>query len=264
MSSTDQTYYRDGHDASISLTHSWRNVKNSCAYMLNFIKPTDKILDVGCGPGTITYDLGKYVPKGEIIGIEPTKELIDEALRDETTKKSQPNVSFEVCSVYSLPYPDSCFDIVHAHQVIVHLENPLKALQEMKRVLKPGGYICCRDGDLQACIFYPEVFKEPLFYYLEKATTEFTCWYGGSRLKELFIGVKFKPDKIIHTTSTWCISSRADRELFSNMYIKRLDSIKYNSSDKYTKSQLKEAWLQWANDDKASWVQIHGEVIAQK
>lgn len=259
---SNQTYYKDGYESSISQTHAWRSAENSSAYMLKYIKPTDKILDVGCGPGTITIDLAKYVPNGEIIGIEPTKELIDEALSNNKTNVQ--NIKFKVESTYNLPYPDDTFDIVHAHQVIVHLSEPLMAFKEMRRVLKPNGYLCCRDGEMRSTIVYPQSYEDPLGFYMDKAKTEFTCTYAGSRLKELALSTKFQAAKIINTTSTWCISSREDRVFFAKMYIKRLDSFKFQDSDRYTKKQLEEAWLQWSKDDKALWMTAHGEIVAQK
>jgi len=264
---SDQTYYKNGYDSSISNTHSWRTAENSCNYMLKYIKPTDKILDVGSGPGTITLDLAQYVPHGEIIGIEPTKELIEESLKNQKNHRSSNpinNVKFQEASVYSLPFPDDYFDIVHAHQVVVHLAEPLMALKEMKRVLKPQGYLCCRDGELRSTLIYPQSFEGPLGYYMKKAITEFTCQYAGTRSKELVLATKFDPEKIVNTTSTWCISNRKDREMFANMYIKRLDSFKFEPNDKYDRTQLEEAWSQWAKDDRGIYINLHGEIVAQK
>lgn len=260
---TDQTYYKDGYDSTVSNSHSWRTAENSCSYFLNYIKPTDKVLDVGCGPGSITYDLAsKYLPQGEIIGIEPTQELIDEALNNNTARIS--NAKFQKASIYSLPFPDETFDIVHAHQVVVHLEEPLKAFKEMKRVLKKSGYLCCRDSEANSLIVYPQSFKSPLGFYFEKLATEFTSPIGASRIKELALATKFEPNSIINTTSTWCISSRNDRTWFSELMLKRLGNVKFKANDKYSKDQLREAWIQWRNDDKSLYTILHGEIIAQK
>lgn len=261
---SDQTYYKNGYDSSVSNSHSWRTAENSCSYFLNYVKPTDKVLDVGCGPGSITYDLAKYLSQGEIIGIEPTQELIDEALSSADNTNPTSNVKFQKASIYSLPFPDETFDIVHAHQVVVHLEEPLKGFKEMKRVLKKGGYLCCKDSEANSLIVYPKSFKAPLGFYFTKLATEFTTSIGASRIKELALSTKFEPDSIINTTSTWCISSRTDRAWFSEMMLKRLENVKFEPNDKFTQDQIKQAWIQWRNDDRSIYTILHGEIVAQK
>ncbi len=260
---TDQTYYKDGYESTISQSHAWRTAENSCGYMLKYIKPTDKILDVGCGPGTITYDLSTYVPEGEIIGVEPTKELIDEALNNEKSDAVK-NVNFQVASVFELPFPDNSFDIVHAHQVIIHLQHPVEALKEMRRVLRPDGYLCFKDAELRSTIYYPRKYEDPLGYYMTKIRTEFTSCFGGSRSKELALEAGFDPENIVFTSSNWTISSEDDRRWFSQMYINRLESLEFGKSDKYTREQLELAWKEWASDDNAVCILLHGEIVAKK
>ncbi|KAI5307023.1 hypothetical protein KEM55_008429, partial [Ascosphaera atra] len=62
--------YTHGHHPSVLRSHSWRTASNSAAYLLPHLLPHFKILDIGCGPGTITVDLAKYVPQGHITGLE--------------------------------------------------------------------------------------------------------------------------------------------------------------------------------------------------
>ena len=51
------------------------------------------------------------------------------------------NAHFEVADVYSLPFPDGFFDAVFAHAVLMHLREPVRALEEVRRVLRPGGML---------------------------------------------------------------------------------------------------------------------------
>ncbi|CCH42877.1 putative methyltransferase [Wickerhamomyces ciferrii] len=263
---SNQTYYKDGYDSTISNSHAWRTAENSCGYMLSYLKPTDRILDVGCGPGTITYDLAKYIPHGEIIGIEPTRELIEEAINNKSLdhEVQRGNVKFQEASAFQLPFQDETFDIVHAHQVIIHLSEPLKALKEMRRVLKKGGHLCFRDSEIRSALIYPEEYEDPISYYFEKIKSEFTSTIAASRAKHLTIKAGFIPENIINTTSTWCISNKNDRLWFSELYLKRLTKIKFQPDDKYDQVQLETAWKQWANDDYSWFVMLHGEIVAKK
>ncbi len=59
--------------------------------------------------------------------------------------------------MYALDLPDASFDIVHAHQVLQHLTDPVAALREMRRVCKPDGVVAARDSDYAAMTWYPEI-----------------------------------------------------------------------------------------------------------
>src|SRR5262249_12708799 len=102
------------------------------------------LLDVGCGPGTITLDLARRLAPGGLgrPHREPAPLLEAKALAADA-----PNVAFVVGDVYALDFDDGCFDLVHAHQVLQHLTDPVAALREMGRVCRPGGLVAARDAD---------------------------------------------------------------------------------------------------------------------
>ena len=99
------------------------------------------VLDVGCGPGTITVGLARRAR--EVIGVDASAEMVDSARRL-AADEGIGNASFEVGSAYDLPYADSSFDVVYAHQVMQHLADPVRALREARRVLRPGGLVAVR------------------------------------------------------------------------------------------------------------------------
>ena len=98
------------------------------------------MLDLGCGPGTITADLAARVAPGAVIGIEPTPGPLADA-RAHAAAVGAENVTFAVGDAYALDYPDGAFDVVHAHQVLQHLGDPVAALREMLRVCEPDGIV---------------------------------------------------------------------------------------------------------------------------
>jgi SAM-dependent methyltransferase len=126
--------YTHGHHESVLRSHKWRTVDNSAAYLAPRLTCGISVLDLGCGPGTITADIGRRVAPGRVLGIDVSADVIEEARRD---AGGGPNVEFSVGDLYALDIDDDTFDVVHAHQVLQHLADPVGALRQMKRVCKP-------------------------------------------------------------------------------------------------------------------------------
>ncbi|KAJ5467971.1 hypothetical protein N7475_005723 [Penicillium sp. IBT 31633x] len=137
--------YTTDHSTSVLQTHSWRTVSNSASYLLPHLKPDMKILDVGCGPGSITISLAKEVPNGHVTGVECVSDPLEGA-RILAQEQGVSNVTFQEGNIHALPFGDDTFDVVHAHQVLQHIENPVQAIQEMRRVVKKGGIVACRES----------------------------------------------------------------------------------------------------------------------
>jgi ubiquinone/menaquinone biosynthesis C-methylase UbiE len=117
------------------------------AFFLPYLRPGLRLLDVGCGPGSLTCDLAEVVAPGEVVGLDsqPVQVARAAALAQE---RGLTTVRFEVGSIYALPFPDASFDAAFAHQVLLHLSDPLAALRELRRVLKPGGIVGLRDAHM--------------------------------------------------------------------------------------------------------------------
>ncbi|KAL0487018.1 methyltransferaseS [Acrasis kona] len=107
------------------------------------------ILDVGCGPGTITIDLAELVPHGHVIGIDTSEETLQLA-RNAAVERGVKNVEFVLGDGNSLNYSNGSFDVVHAHQVLQHVNNPVRLLSEMKRVTRKGGVVAVRETDFDS------------------------------------------------------------------------------------------------------------------
>jgi ubiquinone/menaquinone biosynthesis C-methylase UbiE len=131
-----------------------RSVGQYLAFLLPHLQPGMRLLDCGCGVGSITVDLAQHVAPGAVIGIDLREADLDRARRL-ATERAIANVQFHTASIYALPFPDASFDAVVAHAVLQHLGDPLAAMREMRRVLRAGGVIGLSDTAWQHQARYP-------------------------------------------------------------------------------------------------------------
>ncbi len=131
-----------------------RSAQTHAAYLLPHLKPGLRVLDFGCGPGTISVGLAKAVEPGEIHGIDMEESQIGLA-RAAAQAGGHANATFHVGDVTALPFEDDSFDVAHCHAVLMHVPDTKAVLAEVKRVLKPGGIIASRE------MFVSSSFVEP-------------------------------------------------------------------------------------------------------
>src|SRR3954463_14102002 len=145
--------YTHGHADPGLQSPRGRAVETSAPSLAPHLRPGLGVLDVGCGPGTITVDLAERVAPGRVVGLDVSADPLDEGRAPAAGRGVQ--VTFAVGDVYALEAPDDSFDVVHAHQVLQHLTDPVAALREMARVCRPGGRGAPRDGDYAAFPWFP-------------------------------------------------------------------------------------------------------------
>ena len=100
--------YTHGHHESVLRSHKWRTVDNSAAYLAPRLTCGISVLDLGCGPGTITADIGRRVAPGRVVGVDASADVIEEARRD---AGGGPNIEFSVGDLYALDLDDHTFDV---------------------------------------------------------------------------------------------------------------------------------------------------------
>ena len=152
--SGQQEHYTHGYDTKFIEYLRGRKVSTEAAFLVPHLRSGMSLIDCGCGPGTITVGLAELVAPGQVVGIDIEGNQIDLA-RDHTLTRGVANVRFEVANIYELPFADHSFDAAYAHTVLQHLTDPVKALKEMRRVLKPGGVIGVREEDTGGVLFSP-------------------------------------------------------------------------------------------------------------
>lgn len=139
-------HYTPGYSTPMLNLMSQRTAEEHARFFLPHLKPGYRVLDAGCGPGSITLGLAKTAAPGQVIGVDIEDSQFEQARA--VGHREGLNVEFRMGSVYQLPFADQEFDAVFSHAVLEHLSDPAAAIAEFRRVLKRGGVIGLRAGDL--------------------------------------------------------------------------------------------------------------------
>lgn len=265
----NQSAYTHGHHDSVLRSHSTRCVDDSAAYLVDELKTGRSLLDIGSGPGTITVDFAARLRPGRVTAVESTASALA-LTRAEVERCGLSNVDCAVGDVHALDFADDSFDIVHAHQVLQHVSDPVQALREMRRVCRPGGVVAARDADYAGFIWYPELpgLDQWMTWYQKAARTNGGEPNAGRRLKAWARQAGLTD--ITATSTTWCLSTPDSRAWWGHMWADRL--LKSRIADQLrdegmaTQTELEsvaQTWRDWAaaND---GWLSIvHGEILCR-
>lgn len=259
--------YTHGHQPSVLRSHAARTAENSAAYLIPRLTPDLEILDVGCGPGSITVDLADRVAPGRVVGIDRSDDVLGGA-RERAVGVD--NVLFEVGDVYALAFGDDSFDVVHAHQVLQHLSAPVAALREMRRVCRPGGTIAVRDADYGAFVWAPsdDRLTRWLEVYRQVARSNGAEPDAGRRLKGW--ALEAGCTDVEASASVWCFADRAAQQWWGETWAERVTgsdlAAQVVERGLATRAELAEwaaAFEDWAVAPDGWFVVPHGEVLAR-
>ncbi|MEV4637421.1 methyltransferase domain-containing protein [Actinoplanes sp. NPDC049548] len=261
--------YTHGHHESVLRSHRWRTAENSAAYLLPHLTSGATVLDVGCGPGTITADLATRITPGRITALEHTEAALDLA-RAEVARRGLTTVDFVVGDVHALDFPDGSFDVVHAHQVLQHVGDPVRALREMRRVTRPGGLVAVRDSDYAAFTWYPRLpeLDEWLALYEKVARGNGGEPDAGRRLLSWAHAAGFTD--VTATSSTWCFADDEDRAWWGGLWADRIlksdmsrQALESGAATQEDLERISRGWRAWAADPDGWLSLLHGELLCR-
>jgi ubiquinone/menaquinone biosynthesis C-methylase UbiE len=266
MPSTPDVYLHGHHD-SVLRSHQWRTAENSAGYLLPRLSPAARVLDVGCGPGTITADLAGRVPQGRVIGVDRAGDVLAVARRNAS---DQANLAFAAGDVYRLAFGDGAFDVVHAHQVLQHLSDPVGALAEMRRVCRAGGLVAARDSDYGGMFWFPE---DPELAEWRELYRRVARAIGGEpdagrRMLSWARAAGFTA--IEATAGCWCYTGPDDRAWWGTLWAERLTessfgdrAVEQGLATRADLNRLATAWRRWSGREDAWFLIPHGEILGR-
>ncbi|MEU7020111.1 methyltransferase domain-containing protein [Streptomyces sp. NPDC046203] len=262
--------YTHGHHESVLRSHRWRTAENSAAYLLPELRPGQRVLDVGCGPGTISADLAARVaPGGLVVAVDPASDVLDTA-KAVVAERGLDNVEFAVADVHALDFADDSFDVVHAHQVLQHVGDPVRALREMRRVCRPGGVVAVRDSDYGAFTWFPaspglDRWRE---LYRRVARSNGGEPDAGRRLVSWAHEAGFTD--VTASAGVWCFASPDERAWWSGMWADRTTdsgyarrAVELGHATHEEPAAIADAWRAWGVQDDGWYAVLHGEILCR-
>lgn len=268
---TGDTAYSQGYAQSVLQSQTWRTADNSAAYVLDYLDTGTTVLDVGCGTGTITLDLARRVDPGTVLGVDTEPEVINQAQHD-ARDHGFTNVSFEVADALDLAAtverPGTGFDVVHAHQLLLHLADPVEALRGMLEMARPGGIVAARDTDYAAMAWWPQDARLDhwLALYRDIAHDHGGEPDAGRRL--LGWARAAGAAEVSPSASVWLHATAEERERWGGMWEQRIlnSAIAEEalSSGRATAQELHDisaAWREWADHPDGWFLIPHGEIV---
>ena len=262
--------YTHGHAPATVRQHAQRTADEAAAFLLPELRRGMRVLDVGCGPGSITRGLAERVAPGEVVGVDLSRETLESARRD-AAARGLDNLRYEEGSVYALPFPDASFDVAYAHQVIQHLREREAALREMLRVVRPGGLLAIREVDWETVAYWP---REP---WIDRfVDVHLKTWYRnggepamGRQLRALFNAAGV--DDLRVTASVWCYTTPADTIEWGESYAERLLTspmgermIEYGFASRADVESMAAAFRAWSIHPDAAWAFTHFAALGRK
>jgi SAM-dependent methyltransferase len=260
--------YTHGHHESVLRSHRWRTAQNSAGYLLPYLRPGASLLDVGCGPGTITADLAARLAPGRVTGIDLVGPVIEQAEAEYAHVFGA--LGFEAGDILSWR-PGERFDVVHAHQVLQHAGDPVAVLRAMAAHCVSGGLVAARDASYPAMSWYPRLpeLDRWLELYVQVARANGGEPDAGPRLLAWARAAGL--DVVTASASVWCFATDGDRAWWGQLWAARVTesdlarhAVDQGLATSAGLSELAAGWRRWAADPDGWFAVPHGEIVARR
>ncbi len=246
-----------------------RTVSKDAAFLVPHLHPGMTLLDCGCGHGTITTGLAEVVAPGRVVGIDLDAERII-AARKYAAERGVNNVDFQTANVYQMPFPDDFFDAAFENQILMYLKEPIKAVQEVRRVLKQGGVFGARDSDFSAI-------RANLNPVLDHSLELALSWYAhrgttlqfGRRLRGVLGRARFCRIEASASCDSYGTPETVKQWAEVMMgNVQQADFVKFviesGWADRETLDRIKIAWKEWGEHPVSFLAQIKCEAVGWK
>ena len=239
-------------------------------HLLPHLRPGQRILDFGCGPGNISVGLAAAVePGGEMHGIDMEASQIEIA-RTVAAERGHANAIFHVADVGDLPFENDFFDVAHCHNVLMHIPDTRAALREVRRVLKPGGLIGCREMVSMGSFTHPDynVMFRSWDIFSDLLAADDGHPQMGRELKRHLINAGFENVRISVNYDVY--SEPEDVEFVYNIALEWFLSdeimdaaIAYGAATEELRDRIRDAYTRWKDHPGAFCALAHGTAIAR-
>jgi len=251
------------NDPNIINLYGVRTAETSCGYLVPHISPSANILDVGCGPGRITADLAKLASQGQTIGVDASVAVIAEASASFPSSEI-PNLKFVVGDATKLAeYMDNSFDIVHCHQLLVHVTDAQTAMKEFYRICKPGGIVACREVNFKNVVSLKPDLPELRAFFSRTAETIGGHADAGDMLETWAKGAGFGSDggkgvvltkNVMQSPSMLSVVTGAQAE----------SAVAFGMASKEEMDVWAKAWEQWEKTEGKEYTKEMKEILCFK
>ncbi|RFU37917.1 methyltransferase domain-containing protein [Actinomadura logoneensis] len=261
--------YTHGHHPTVLSSHTWRTVGNSAAYLAGHLRAGLSLLDVGCGPGTISAEFAERLAPGRVVAVDAADGVLRQA-REHAAERGLDNIEFAVADVHALGFPDDAFDIVHAHQVLQHIADPVRALAEMRRVCRPGGIVAVREADFGAFTWYPQppAMADWLPVYYKVARGNGGEPDAGRRLVSWAREAGFAD--VAFTSTVWSFATPEEREWWCGTWGGRMvhsslaeTAVAKGHATRAELERIHAGWQEWAAAPDGVFTAQHGEILCR-
>lgn len=229
-SSSQQPNYHIGHKEETLRAFELRNASTCLGYLLPTLEalpPNFSLLDIGCGPGSITFDLARRFPLARILGVDLGDEVIQRNKANIATFAPGSNIEFRTGNLlepegFLAPDEIGSFDVVHEHTTLICIPDPAVGLRSLKRLAKrDGGIVACREADVASQVMWPPVPEtvelQERIYAMNGLDMQL-----GRKLLSKALEVGFSRDQITATASILSNITARERQLYAGSMVAML------------------------------------------